>query len=481
MSVSRNIAFAVGGSLVSRVLQFVAIILSARFLSPGEFAAWPLFLIITQIPSVIGLLRLDIAITIARSEASAVMLARFTFAFSVLIATLTTIGAYAIDWLSPGIFGLSLGVALLPLIFLHIVGSNVTAVQQSFLTRTKQFRSFAIQSVVASGSTLALILLSQALAGLDVFLFILCQVVGILLGVLVGCLNTRTMITSPLRLSSLRARTPQLLRKYRAYPLLYTPYSLSQAGQERLVNYLVLIAFGAAALGKFFLVRQLFVATANLFAQPLRQLLFSYLVREQDRRAQSNMLSSLLALILATSAPLLFALPAIIQPLLVALAGDEWQGLGVPIFWMSWIAWVTVSVAWIDRVFDVVWKQKTAVLLQIVSDLVILAALALAVALALPFDSFVAIYSIMVSAYYLLWASLALHSYDPVWSHALRPPLGAAFGIGCGLAAQAAVDQFVRGDALAVHCLIFAAASLIALVSTSRALNLSFNSMIMRK
>jgi O-antigen/teichoic acid export membrane protein len=470
VSIVKNTAFALSGSLASRAIQFVTIIISARFLSPDELAVWPLFLILTQIPSVIGMLRLDIAITLARQQSSAALMASFALGLTTLIAMLTTIGAYILHKLWPNILGIPISVGFLPLIFLHIVATNLISIQQSVMTRQRQFRSFAIQSVAVTASTLALILGFQAFAGLTPVLFILAQVLGLLVGTSIGMLSVGAFFARHWR-STMCLRIRKTLLRYKAYPVLYTPYSLSQVGQERLVNFLVVTAFGLGALGKFFLVRQLFVATANLFAQPMRQLLFSYLVDQRDRSKQADMLSAVLALILSGSAPLLFILPLLLQPILVALAGEAWRGLDAPIILMSWIGWVIIGVSWIDRIFDVAWKQKTAVALQIISDAIILGVLGVAVLLALPFATFLGIYSSLTVIYYLLWATLALYSYHPQWLIAMRPPIGAAMGLVCGFAAMVVTNATLAPNTIALRCLIFAIASFISALVTMRLVN----------
>lgn len=470
-----NILYAVGGSVISRAVQFITVVVAARYLTPKDFALWPLFLILTQIPAVLGLLRIDIAITIAKSDASALLLSRLCMLISTVIAVITVMGVYLLQIFDPMTFGFEITVDLLPMVFVYIVGSNVITVQQALLTRIMAFRAIAFQSIVSMASALLSVIVLNYLFSLTSHLFILSQIIGVLCGASFGMIGWRRLLGSPFTLNFARALS--LLKKYRAYPLYYTPYSLSQTVQERLVGYLVAAAFGLAALGKFYLVRQLFVATANLFTQPLRQLLFSYLLNSNDPRGNAIKLSAMLSVILATTAPLIFVVPSLLQPLLIIFVGKQWEGLELLIFWMSWVAWVIVGVAWIDRVFDVAAKPRFAAVLQLVSDFITVLLLIACLLLRLPFAVFIASYAIAITTYYLLWSSLALYSYVTDWTLASRPPLGALIGVIAGLGANAFADYALPPGNLVARCLIFAFASASALfiVTTIFQLNLFFN------
>jgi O-antigen/teichoic acid export membrane protein len=462
----KHIVNLVSASVLGRAIQFGTTIAVAAWLTPYEIGLWPLFLALTQIPMVLGVMRLDIAITLAKSPDAARGLCSIATIMTFLIALTTAIATQIFPQLVEYYFQIEIKIGLAVLVFFYILAMNLMNIYQAWLIRTHQFQFVARYSIIYPVLTLLICLLMQATGHLDGTSFIFANIAGYCVGMAYLLIVTKDMPIGGLLFSAhgWRERYRHFV-EYKSYPLLYTPYSLSQGVQEKAIQLILGGIYGIASLGQFFIARQLLQGSAALIAQPIRQIIFARYASQSNSPDELLQLSKIMGVIAAVTAPLTLLVGTIGAQWITALLGDKWADAQSIFFWMVWVAWATVSVSWIDRLFDVAWRQKLAVGLQIVSDLIILGAAIFLANTGSPFAVYVAVYAILTTAYNFLWSVVALRVAGLSNLMASIPLAMGVIGLAITLSINYLISLFFKHDSVIAHFLTCCAALIMISIS----------------
>jgi O-antigen/teichoic acid export membrane protein len=427
----------VSASLVGRVLQFATTIAAAAWLLPGQLGLWPLFLALTQVPMVLGMMRLDIAITLAKTDEAARVLCSIAAIGTVIVAGATALFMILAPQLVQYYFQIAVNFNAVVIAFSFILLMNLMSIYQAWLTRSHRFKVISVHTIIYPAVTFLLCTVFFAYSLLNGLSFIFANVAGYAAGIFFLLLKAPDLSIAQLLWPKKPLKSMVLrLKEYRSYPLLYTPYSLSQGIQERAVQLILGGVYGLSILGQFFLVRQLLQGSAALIAQPVRQVIFAHYINNAQKPGELLRLSKIMGGIAAVTAPLTLLAGREGGGLLAVLLGKEWVGVQGIFFWTIWFAWATISVSWIDRLFDVAWRQKLAVSLQLISDAIILALAACIAYSGGTFTHYVAAYSIAATAYNFVWSIAALRVAGLPFKHAIIPILMAASGLAIALIAE---------------------------------------------
>ncbi len=437
----------VSASLIGRALQFITTIAVAAWLLPSQLSLWPLFLALTQLPLVLGMMRLDIAITLSKTDDAARILCAIAVLMTVVMSAVTTAFIMLMSDLVQYYFQITANFSVAIMAFFYIIFMNLMAIYQAWLIREHRFKIISFFAIIYPALTILLCSMFYYGGVLNAITYILCNVAGYGAGIVY--LLAKTPDLGLHRLISPKTSLGQMwaaLKEYKSYPLLYTPYSLSQGIQERAIQLILGGVYGLAVLGQFFLVRQVLQGSAALIAQPVRQVIFAHYTSNAEKPGELLRLSKAMGMIAAITAPMALLAGREGGAWLTALLGKEWANVQDIFFWMVWVAWATVSVSWIDRLFDIAWRQKLAVGLQLISDAIILAIAAAIAYSGGMFADYVAAFAVATTSYNFLWSIAALRVAGLSFRGASLPIIMGSLGLIIALGAE-----FVMTKGLSLH------------------------------
>ena len=337
--------------------------LYSRVFEPGTYGAYLIFVGAFTVVSVLAGLRYDSAIVLPRSAA----LASSLFALVMLVA----LGVAAL------IAALTLGIALFGLappawhpsasVFGYGLASAtlIGALQRcltSYCIRAGQFLRmgwaqflFCVAAVVAQ--------LSFATIARPLSALIWGHVCA--LGVQSVCLaspalGTPSGVTVPARLlHAMRLAA----RKYRRFPAYMVGYALASSARDRLIQIVLGLGAGPAAVGRFGLAYRVAYAPNSLIYSAVSPVFYGIASRG-DRISVGRFAAGLVeaTFVMLVVPYVAFALEA---PLLTdAVLSDKWRGTGPYLQALAAPALLLAATCWLDRAFDSFRRQKAAFSLE---------------------------------------------------------------------------------------------------------------------
>ena len=243
---------------------------------------------------------------------------------------------------------------------------------QSWLTRERQFGALSttqlLQALVTAAATLLLPLALGANAGAAATGAIMGLVSAIFF--MAWCARPHLFEAAGRRRLDIPARHG--LRRYKVYPLYMVPYSLSAGLSERVLQLALAGSYSLGVLGAFYVARQVVTAPSAMLSQALRQVVLAYGAQLDDRARLRERVNRVLLLLVEVLAPALAFGIVWLEPFVFTALGDQWPHLAEFAWWIMFVAATILLTGWLDRIFDVLGRQQVGVVMQVVSDLVLI-------------------------------------------------------------------------------------------------------------
>lgn len=393
----------VGASGVAgQVLTFAALPVLTRLYSPDAFGGWALFLSYALLIGSVSTLRYELAVVLPKSDRSAASL----LAAALCSAAVTTILAAALAPLLLGLISdLDATAAmrdLLPTLPFLILSIAAFQLGLAWNTRRAAFGGYSIGQFLLP----ALTVVGQvglALAGVD-------TAAGLIVGTLVGYggaagVMWALVLSRDARLVSSgfrRTRIWSMAKRYRNYPLYMTPFTLLGTVRERAI-YLMLGAFASStATGYYALAHRLANVPNSLVSGAVRPIFFHFAARHRISELGS-VVTMIIGGLLFLSIPNLLVLFFHAEFIVQAMFGSAWVGAAPYVILLAVPALALLLGNWMDRLLDVLQRQRLAFLMEAASSVVIL--LALAIGFWLSGDAAVAVatQATVMTLYFLIW------------------------------------------------------------------------------
>jgi O-antigen/teichoic acid export membrane protein len=200
------------------------------------------------------------------------------------------------------------------------------------------------------------------------------------------------------------------LRQYSVYPKYTLPLSLSSSVTERVTQLVLAQAYSLGTLASFYMARQLLSGITSVIAGSLRNVFFAHSSWDNSISETRNRALNMLKLLTYLLAPALAFAVFRIEDVVQFLAGDKWPSLA-PMAWLCMFpATILIFTGPLDRVFDLVGRQRLSVILQLASDVVMLVSIAVAVHFSVPSQTLAAIISLVLTVYNAIWLCFTLQS-----------------------------------------------------------------------
>jgi O-antigen/teichoic acid export membrane protein len=359
-----NLYLSVLVSLVGRAMPIAAIPIIAWLYDPGTVGLWPLVTVLSGLLAAPAILRLDIPVTLARytPESRTLLLTGLCLAVASALALLLLV-LLARPTLARWI-GLSHQPDLLLLTPLHLFMSVATTMLAGWLMRAKALVSLSLAIAVNPLVTTVALAVLPLLLGGGAAAFIGSYLLGAAAGLMTAGYGA-SMTAAFARPRVLTARSIRtVLVRFRAYPQNSVPYAVLNTVHERAVQAWFAVAYGVAALGVFYMMRQLVMVPVNAVLAPVRQNIFAHLAEQSDTAERRRYLTPFMQVAGVVVGIALAWSFVLLGPAIGVLVGERWARAGIYAPWAALAIVIIVPSSMVDRVFDVVRRPHLALVAQ---------------------------------------------------------------------------------------------------------------------
>lgn len=473
-SFARDTVTSFSGAILARVITFASLPFITRVYEPGALGAWAIILTLSTFVVPLATMRYDVAVVIAPSRRVA---ASLVLVMAACTAVTACVVAAAMALLPASLLEAISGLgrddqSLLAFVPVVLVGLAFQASAQAWLVREHRFGLLSLVQVGQATFTAIATVALPFLTGATAVTATAAATLGLVLAAIVAVSACWSDIIERARWRFAGAARLAALR-YKVYPTYFMPYSLSAGLVERVVQVVLASAYSISALGAFYVARQLIMAPATLLAGSLRQVLFAHSARQSDIAHTRHRVRRILDVLINLLAPALAFCLFWLEPALTAAMGDGWARLGSFAWWILFPASAYLFTGWLDRLWDVTGRQRTAVVLQIVSDAILIALALLSWRVGLDEIGMVATLSVGTAVYNVIWLGMTLRligsSYREMLAMAARLGGRSAVWIGVHFLIANLVHGVTAVGLATLFLLISLVPPLISLLSSLRA------------
>jgi O-antigen/teichoic acid export membrane protein len=424
-SFARDAIISFAGGSLARAITLASLPFVTRIYAPADLGIWAIILTLATFVLPLATMRYDVAVVIAPTRRMAAALVLVMGVCSVVVGcALAAAVVFAPASLLESISGLGGDnqklLSFVPFVLVQLAAQTVL---QAWLTREHRFGTLSLVQLTQAIVTAAATLILPFFAGANAVVATTAAMIGLGLAVVVALYACgRDIVALSGRHAGRAARVASV--RFKVYPIYFMPYSLSAGIVERVVQVVLASAYSISALGAFYVARQLLMAPAVLLAGSLRQVLFAHSARQTDAALTRTRTQRILTLLIDVLVPGLAFCLFWLKPVLTTLMGESWVKLGDFAWWILFPASMYLLTGWLDRMLDVIGRQRTAVILQLVSDAVLIALAVLSPRIGLDDVGMVATLSVGIAFYNVIWLGITLRlirfSYEEILALAAR-------------------------------------------------------------
>ena len=408
MRTLKNISIIGSGTALAQGITAIAMPALTRLYAPEAFTDWAIFVSIAAIFSGVATMRFELAMVLPkdRKTAAAIGLGSIGIALvaSVFAGFILWIGGpWILEGNTEGSFGL-----LALLLSLGILSAAIYQIALAWYTREATFKWYALAQFALPTMIIFGQIISAALG----------QRTGI--GLIIGLVGGQTLCACALILNLWKQFKSELLCEnkaqfirhtlfaYRQYPFYMTPYTLVGVLRDRLVYFLLGRCGGTGAAGFYGVAARLVNIPNSFVSSTLRPIVFQQAAGARHSSLENPILITCRGLGIVG---VLFLTPCIAQATWFAqlVLGEKWGNAGPYIAALSIPMIGLLMGNWLDRMFDVLGRQRMALTLEVIFS--ILAMTGLIGGYLVFQDLLVAVWiqSGLLTIYYLSWLGTLFH------------------------------------------------------------------------
>jgi stage V sporulation protein B len=445
---SNNILISIFGGAVSRAITLASMALISRLYPAESYGAWIIVLSLATFIMPLATLRYDLAMVLAPSKRMSAAIAVAIVFQSSLFAFFTLVGVlFFSEQNISAISGLSEhNQSLLIFVPVMIVLMATSVCLQAWSNRERNFLGLSISQITQSIATAVLTLLLPLKFGATPMVAATAASLGMFMAVLMLIAQAWPTLSVSLKGASIMRASWHGIRKYRIYALLGVPYALSIVFSERLLQLIITNYFSLATLASYFVARQVIMGPTMIVANGIRTVIFSYGARLDNIDMTRSRVLGILTVLIGFVAPALAFSLVWIETVATYVMGSDWPDLPQFAYWTMFPACMLVLTGWIDRILDILKKQKIALWLQLSSDFSIVM-----IASFLAYTGFhaivvIAMISLAVSFYNIIWLYVSLWLLRTTWRDMTHIFLQFCIPFSVSAAAQELIYYFFDGS-----------------------------------
>lgn len=396
----RNSAKMAGGAALAQAIPVLMSPLFTRLYSAEEYGTFSAFVAVSGLLAIAYTLRLDLAIMLAKHDATAIRTMRATFSVVLCGMLLTLVMVSGLHYVHPAVPVLSsLGsyALLLPVAAGLLAVFNVLVV---WLARKDQFGISAI-GAVSQQSVFGAVAVSMPVVMQGNGL-----VIGRLLGNAASCLYIfRRSNLRPAQLAPTGRGWRRILSLYRQFPFFNLPYSLIGAFARDLLV-LAFVAFGQLHVaGLLGLARNMLNAPVYLVSRAFGQVFYREAARKFGSRELEALFFNMMFAMSRAMTPLLVVFIFFAEPVFGFVFGDEWREAGTYAVVLAPAIFLFLFTSWPERLYEVARKQNVSFVIQLGFDLLNVALVVGLLQLDMPVITVLAGYGIVLGLQQLAYLS----------------------------------------------------------------------------
>jgi len=193
------------------------------------------------------------------------------------------------------------------------------------------------------------------------------------------------------------------------------PYTLSTGLAERVLQVVFATFYSVASLGAFALARQIMLAPSVFLSTTMRQVMFAHSAQEAGPAARRERVLKVLRVLIGCVGPATGFAAVWLVPLLTWLLPPNWAAVAHYGWWFLWPASLHVLMGWLDRMMDVLGRQRLNVALQLATDAACTAVVVAAAWLEVDALHMVAALSLATAAANIGWLVVTLRLLGSEW------------------------------------------------------------------
>lgn len=405
-SFARAFASLLGGNVLGQVVWLGAAPVLTRIYDPVVFGVWLFFMSGLLVAAAVSTLRFELGIVTAESDEQARLIASAalwtTFGWALLAALAAgTVGVQALDFLEWRLDPVIL--LSMPALFVLVGPQQVLL---NWAIRRRRFNLIAANAVVQAIALNGVAILGGLVLDAGPIDLVTASVVALLFsnGVLALALGRDFPWLATLRVPF--GGVVETFRRYRRFPLYSTPYGLVAVAGNRGLDLIGGLFFGAVATGYIGLAMRVSYVPLGVITRPLNQLYFSLLSQRRNDPLVARTVYQIEVMLILAAAPTVVAIALNSVPLAQFVFGTDWDVSGSYIAWFMAPALCMLLTSWLDRTYDVVQRQRFALILETGFHLGLLVATLGVVAVWDDPLGLVVAFSLLVAAYNVVWLGI---------------------------------------------------------------------------
>jgi len=366
------------GGAGSQAINFFALPVISRLYMPKDYAIWAIIIASSSILGSIACLRYELAIVLPKDDEEASSLLWSCLILSSIFAIIAIL-LIAEPNIQKIITGKNEAIDyryawILPLL-VFLTGLN--AALQYWGVRKQLFLLSSIAMIGLTGATVSVqialaMLFSSSSIGLLIGTFIGYLIYSIIM--ISGILITRQQ---PLFAFKVFYNIPTVIKKYKLFLYYSTPFTIFGILRSRASVYILDAFLNAKMVGLYAFCFRILNFPVMLVSGALRPVLF-----QQTASKGVNALESRLNMILKNLA--IFSLPFFVfylyypEDTFDLVFGNKWREAGEIGLYLVWPAYTFLFCNWMDRILDVLRKQKLALILEVIFSILSLSGFTIA-------------------------------------------------------------------------------------------------------
>jgi len=402
-SVRRDTGLLAIGSTGAQIVQGIGTLLLGRLYTPAAFGVWFLVQSIAAFGSASGGLRYELAIPLVDRDEDALPVIALqavcsfaTTAISVLVLVLWH--KQIAVWL--GAPDLAVRVAAVPLIILlTALGASATY----WFLRTKQFATLAKSRILMALGGVGLQAVLAPMARGNAGGLIIGSTAGLAVPVVMFAHALKSRMKHVLQVSVDPARLSSAAKKHSAFPKYVVPYGFIGIVRDRGLVMLFAAYASMATTGFYALALRVVNAPFTLLYGSLSPVLYQRAVAEPDREKVAFLIYRTLKILVTVSTPAFIAFAWFAPVVFTSVLGPRWKGAGAYAAVLIAPAYTLALQGLFDRMFDLVGRQRLALIIEICYTIAGLTAFAVTVVITR--DTLIALvaFSAVSIVYHVVW------------------------------------------------------------------------------
>jgi O-antigen/teichoic acid export membrane protein len=400
---ARSTLVVAGGAALGQAILLIATPVLSRLYSPTEFGFWTVLLSTIAPFQVVANGRYELAIMLPEDDEEAANVFGLTVVVASALSALLLVAVFVgRTWISGamGVEALASWLWTLPLVVF------LTGLYQAGLywaSRKGSFGSLGVARIGVSAAMVGTQVGAGVLARGGAGWLIAGSVIGQLVGTCMLAIQVLRLGMGTLRRSLSWRRMWGCAVRYRNFPFFNVPYVFTGVLRDRLLILLLSAHASAHAVGLYSMANKLSYVPVGLVGMSMSVVFFRKAAAEADPSVLGTFVVGTMRRMALMGAPLVVLFLFNVDWVFGAVLGSRWEESARYAQFLAFPAFLALLSTWLDRILDVLGRQRLALLMEVIFGIASLGAFGVAMALLKDPQLAVAAYCAALALCYVAW------------------------------------------------------------------------------